>query len=163
MDHPREMRPSRHGGGSRRGTDLPQASHGGGQHDGAGRPGPFHRIMFEILGRFRCQLGGDCGVGSPCENLFGNNLIRYGLTNGYNGPHDPRALRRFLRDYYDHLEEFFELQAERMGYDGDDWGEFFRMANESRHPRTAMTGHGGGNRGGDHRGGGQRCGGGGMF
>ncbi|KAI4273089.1 MAG: hypothetical protein L6R38_006440 [Xanthoria sp. 2 TBL-2021] len=74
---------------------------------GEPRPGPFHQIFFEAMGGpFRCanpDLG--CHDGGGCEAQMREILLTEAAKDGYQGPPDPRQVRRIAMPHYDELVE----------------------------------------------------------
>ena len=108
----------RHGGG-RGGHDdgrpvLIDDGHGGCILDlsvprlpGEPRPGPWHQIMFEAMGGpYRCyHLEQGCHTGGGCEATLRQDLLAQAVSEGYQGPPDPRQVREFTMPHYGEIVE----------------------------------------------------------
>ncbi|KAI4271134.1 MAG: hypothetical protein LQ337_006223 [Flavoplaca oasis] len=76
---------------------------------GEPRPGPWHQIMFEAMGGpHRCkQPEQGCHTGGGCEATLRQALLAQAVSEGYQGPPDPRQVREFTMPRYDEIVEGF--------------------------------------------------------
>ncbi|KAL8837839.1 MAG: hypothetical protein Q9176_005473 [Flavoplaca citrina] len=74
---------------------------------GEPRPGPWHQIMFEAMGGpHRCNHPEQgCHTGGGCEAMLRQELLAQAVSEGYQGPPDPRQVREFTMPHYDEIVE----------------------------------------------------------
>lgn len=92
-----------HGGPRAAGLRGPREPHQGGRNPHGQQYGPWHEIIFDVMGFVDCQGERGCHSGGACDNEYREQLLDHADIHGWTGPPDPCILRQWLRPFHGEL------------------------------------------------------------